>query len=95
VPDGRKQAEALLAPLRAGRSSAVAERISTLAAVLARPGLADAAAGLGIHRNTLAYRLRRIEALTGWRLDDEELRLALAVALRLVRNDQIGGAGDR
>ena len=26
--------------------------------------------GLGIHRNTLAYRIGRMEATTGWRLDD-------------------------
>jgi DNA-binding PucR family transcriptional regulator len=56
--------------------------------VLDHAGLAEAASALGVHRNTVAYRVRRIEALTGWRLGDPELRLPLAVALRLVQTDQ-------
>jgi PucR family transcriptional regulator, purine catabolism regulatory protein len=92
LPDGHRQALALLAPLMAGRDALVEERLDTLRAVLARPGLAEAAAALGIHRNTLAYRLRRIEERTGWRLDDPDLRLALSLALRLVRNDQSRGS---
>jgi DNA-binding PucR family transcriptional regulator len=43
---------------------------------------------LGIHRNTLAYRIGRIEAVSGWRLEDPELRFALALAVRLVQNAQ-------
>jgi DNA-binding PucR family transcriptional regulator len=43
---------------------------------------------LGIHRNTLAYRITRIEAASGWRLDDPDLRFVLALAARLVQNDQ-------
>jgi DNA-binding PucR family transcriptional regulator len=41
-----------------------------------------------VHRNTVAYRLRRIERLTGWRLTDADLRLALAMAVRLVQEEQ-------
>ena len=37
---------------------------------------------LGVHVNTLLYRMRRIEALVGRRLDDPDTRLALALALR-------------
>jgi DNA-binding PucR family transcriptional regulator len=44
------------------------------------------AAALGVHRNTVAYRIRRIEAVSGWDLRDPELRLALAVAVRIVQN---------
>ncbi|HXX60206.1 MAG TPA: helix-turn-helix domain-containing protein [Candidatus Sulfotelmatobacter sp.] len=87
VPDGHTQAQRLLAPLLDGRPGSRARRLATLRAVLEQPGLAAAAAGLGIHRNTLAYRLRVLDRLTGWELDDPDLRLALLLALRLVQND--------
>jgi DNA-binding PucR family transcriptional regulator len=48
--------------------------------------VADAASTLGVHRNTIAYRLARIEELTGWDLADPELRLTLSVAVRLVQD---------
>jgi hypothetical protein len=83
LPDGRREAQALLEPLLTGRDGARAERLATLRAVLDHPGAGEAAAALGIHRNTLAYRVRRIEALGGWSLSDPDLRLALAVALRI------------
>ncbi|MDQ1008130.1 hypothetical protein QFZ82_002615 [Streptomyces sp. V4I23] len=43
------------------------------------------AAALGIHRQTLYYRLSRVEALTGLDLDDGEHRLLLHMALKGVR----------
>ena len=58
-----------------GSAEARRERLATLRAVLEQPGLREAAAALGVHRNTLAYRVRRIESLTGWRLADPDLRL--------------------
>jgi DNA-binding PucR family transcriptional regulator len=67
----------------------VAERLETLRVVLDRPGLAEAAAALGVHRNTIAYRVRRIESLGGWDLQDPELRLSLAVAVRIVQRAHI------
>ena len=88
VPDGLRHARALLAPLLVGRATKVSERMATLRAVLETPGAAEAAASLGIHRNTLAYRVRRIESLTGWRLADPEMRLPLAIAVRLVQSAQ-------
>ena len=87
LPDGHTQAQRLLAPLLEGRAGGRGRRLATLRAVLEQPGYAAAAASLGIHRNTLAYRLRVLERLTGWQLDDPELRLALLIALRLVQND--------
>jgi hypothetical protein len=87
LPDGYTQAQRLLAPLLAGRVGQRARRVATLRAVLEQAGLAAAAASLGIHRNTLSYRLQALERLTGWQLDDPDLRLALLVALRLVQND--------
>ena len=87
LPDGPRQARALLAPLLRGRADVRRERLATLRAVLEQPGLAEAAAALGVHRNTVAYRIRRIEEATGWRLSDPALRLPLALALRLVQDD--------
>lgn len=46
---------------------------------------ARAAAELGIHRQTLYYRLSRIEKLTGLDLDDGEDRLLLHMALKAHR----------
>lgn len=45
----------------------------------------ETAAALGIHRNTLAYRLRQIEAHTGRNPDDPEMRLVLHLALVAAR----------
>ena len=87
LPDGRRQARALLAPLLRGRPDVRRERLATLRALLDQPGLAEAADSLGVHRNTVAYRVRRIEEATGWRLADPELRLPLALALRLVQDE--------
>jgi hypothetical protein len=88
IPDGPRIARSLLAPLLGGRPAVVDERLATLRAVLDSPGPAEAAAALGIHRNTLAYRVRRIEALSGWRLSDPSLRLPLSLAVRLVQDAQ-------
>jgi DNA-binding PucR family transcriptional regulator len=88
LPDNRTQAAMLLEPLLKGRQASVRERLATLRAVLDHPGTNEAAAVLGIHRNTLAYRLRNLESLTGWDLADPELRLALLIAVRLVQSAQ-------
>ncbi len=88
LPDGARQARTLLEPVLVGRPDVRREHLATLRAVLDHSGPAEAAAALGVHRNTVAYRVRRIEALTGWRLSDPELRLPLALALRLVQKDQ-------
>ncbi|HEV7809670.1 MAG TPA: helix-turn-helix domain-containing protein, partial [Candidatus Limnocylindrales bacterium] len=89
LPDGERQARLLLAPLLVGRADVRRERLETLRAVLDHPDAAEAAAALGVHRNTIAYRVRRIEEATGWRLTDPDLRLPLALALRLVHEEQV------
>jgi DNA-binding PucR family transcriptional regulator len=43
------------------------------------------ATALGIHRQTLYYRLGRVEQLTGLDLDDGEHRLLLHMALKSAR----------
>ena len=88
VPDGIRQARTLLGPLLVGRPADRAERLATLRALLDHPGPGDAAVALGVHRNTVAYRTHRIEALTGWRLADPDLRLALGIALRIMQSAQ-------
>ena len=89
LPDGERQARALLEPVLAGRTDVVRERLATLRTLLEQPGLSETAAALGVHRNTVAYRIRRIESLTGWHLADPELRFPLALALKLVHDDQL------
>jgi len=89
LADGPRLAAAMLAPILTGRPDVRREQLQTLRAVLERGGINEAAEALGVHRNTIAYRLRRIEALTGWRITDPELRLPLAVAVRLVQDDQV------
>ena len=59
-----------------------AELIKTLGAFFAgRCGPKEAAAILGVHRNTVLYRLDRIRELTGLDLDDAEVRLRLHLAI--------------
>jgi hypothetical protein len=85
LPDGPRLARELLAPILVGRASVQEERLRTLLAVLESASLADAASRLGVHRNTLAYRIERLEALGGWDLADPDVRFALALAARTVR----------
>ena len=89
LPDGRQLALAVLAPVLDARPDVRRERVQTLRAILGHGGVSEAAAALGVHRNTVAYRLRRIEAVTGWQLADPELRLPLAAALEFVQEDQV------
>jgi hypothetical protein len=89
LPDGLALARAVLAPVLDARPDVRRERLATLRALLAYGGVGEAAAALGVHRNTVAYRVRSIEAATGWRLADPELRLALAVAVELVQDAQV------
>ncbi len=59
----------------------------TLAAFLDHESsVVEASAALGVHRNTLAARMRRIERSLGVTLDDPDTRLALHLAVRALRN---------
>ncbi|MEN9937279.1 MAG: hypothetical protein RLZZ387_3858 [Chloroflexota bacterium] len=63
-----------------------AELLKTLEAFFDNLGnLAQTANALHVHRNTLLYRLDRIEAISGLKLDDAEDRLALWLALKAHR----------
>jgi sugar diacid utilization regulator len=89
LPDGQQLARAVLQQVLDARPDIRRERLATLRALLAHGGVGEAAAALGVHRNTVAYRVRAIEAATGWRLADPELRLALAVAVGLMQEEQV------
>jgi hypothetical protein len=90
LPDGVRDARDLLAPILVGRPSAQGERVATLRAVLETSSIGAAADRLQVHRNTVAYRIARLEALGGWDLSDPDLRFALELAARLVQNAQDG-----
>lgn len=86
LPDGLRLARELLGPILVGRATVQDERLATLHAVLETTSLGEAAARLGVHRNTIAYRVARLEELGGWDLADPDLRLALGVAARIVQH---------
>ena len=53
-----------------------------------------AAEELEVHRNTLEYRVRRIQEIADVRLEDRDTRLALELGIRLLRLKQLdGGCG--
>jgi purine catabolism regulator len=53
--------------------------------------ISQTAEALYIHRNTLLYRLERIQELTGQSLDEADMRLALHLALKLRQLQPEGG----
>lgn len=74
-------AQSLLAPLREGGG----ELLTTLSSYLDHEsGIAATAAALGLHRNTVAVRIRRVQELLGIDMSDPEARLALHLACRAV-----------
>jgi DNA-binding PucR family transcriptional regulator len=58
--------------------------LPTLSAVLNQRNMTSAAASLGIHVNTLRYRVRRLTEVSGLDLDDADARLVAALELRLL-----------
>lgn len=73
----------VLGPLLKYAESRETPLLETLEALAAARWVRRAAArSLGIHINSMSYRIERIEALTGLSLDDPETRVAIAIALR-------------
>lgn len=93
LPDGQRQARALLAPILVGSDERQRDRLATLAAVVGSASLGDAATRLGVHRNTIAYRVARLEELGGWDLSDPDVRFALELATRIVQDAQGSESG--
>ncbi len=76
----------LLAPLQSYDERTGGELIRSLTVFLGCDGRWDeAAAELRIHRHTLKYRLRRVEALSGHRLTSPQTRMELWLALQAQR----------
>jgi DNA-binding PucR family transcriptional regulator len=61
------------------------ELLATVEAYLATRNAAAAARRLFVHYNTMKNRLRLVEEVLGWSLDDPDRSLALAIALRIRR----------
>jgi len=73
----------VLGPLLKYAESRETPLLETLEALAAARWVRRAAArSLGIHINSMSYRIERIEALTGLSLDDPETRVAVAIAVR-------------
>jgi PucR C-terminal helix-turn-helix domain len=73
-----------LAPLDGLAAGPRARLTETLRAWLDRPGQVQAvAAELGVHPQTVRYRLRQLRELFGVRLEDPDARFELALALRV------------
>jgi purine catabolism regulator len=66
--------------------------VQTIGAYFEHHGnISQTAEALYIHRNTLLYRLERIQELTGQSLDEADMRLALHLALKLRQLQPEGG----
>lgn len=77
-------ATAILGPLEEHDRRRRSQLIPTVEAWLRHGGaLAPTADALGIHRNTLAYRLQRVAELGAYDLDDPQTRFVLRLALDL------------
>lgn len=84
LPELRSLYEETLGPLLAYDRDHNADLLRTLAAYFAANGSPkEAAERLGVHRNTVLYRLDRVREITGYDLDDANLRLRLHLALQI------------
>lgn len=82
-------AQSLLAPLQEGSG----ELLATLSAYLDNEsGIAATADAMGLHRNTVSVRIRRVQEILGIDMTDPEARLALHLACRaVIRRDERRG----
>jgi sugar diacid utilization regulator len=83
-PDAlRRFVDELLGPLLRYAESRDTPLLETLDALSGSRWVRRAASRqLGIHINSMTYRVERIQALTGLQLDDPETRVAISIALR-------------
>src|SRR2546423_370938 len=83
-PDAlRRFVNELLGPLLEYAQNRDTPLLETLEALSAARWIRRAAARqLGIHINSMTYRVERIQTLTGLQLDDPETRVAISIALR-------------
>jgi DNA-binding PucR family transcriptional regulator len=86
----------VLAPLAEVRGATARTNLeATLAAWLSRPGQRKAVAHeLGVHPQTVRYRVGRLRELFGESLEDPERRFELELALRLRRYARLAADAD-
>ncbi|MBA3415036.1 MAG: helix-turn-helix domain-containing protein [Chloroflexia bacterium] len=84
LPELRNLYDETLAPLLSYDREHNGDLLRTLAAFFAANGSPKVAAErLKVHRNTVLYRLDRVRDITGYDLDDADLRLRLHLALQV------------
>lgn len=84
IPAVHTFTEQVIGPLVAYDQRHRSTLVNTIAAYFSHHGnVSQTAESLFIHRNTLLYRLERIQELTGHDLDQSDMRLALHLALKL------------
>jgi PucR family transcriptional regulator, purine catabolism regulatory protein len=90
----RAFADDVLGPLTQADRDRHADYLTTLACYLRENGSPQRAARfLHVHPNTVAYRVKRIEEITGLSLDSYRDRLSTQVALEIVDALGLGGGG--
>lgn len=83
-PEVRHFAEEIMRPLAEYDEQNRGSLVKTVEAYFGHHGnISQTAESLFVHRNTLLYRMDRIQELTGLQLDQANMRLALHLALRL------------
>jgi len=83
-PDVRRFAEDILRPLAEYDQQNRGSLVKTVEAYFTHHGnISQTAESLFVHRNTLLYRMERIQELTRLQLDQANMRLALHLALKL------------
>ncbi|MCP4425162.1 MAG: hypothetical protein GY803_11765 [Chloroflexi bacterium] len=84
IPMAREFAQQVIGPLAAYDAQHRSSMVQTLDAYFNHHGnISQTAESLFVHRNTLLYRLDRIQDLTGQDLNQANMRLALHLALKL------------
>ena len=84
LPELRNLYDETLAPLLTYDREHNGDLLGTLAAFFAANGSPkEAAERLKVHRNTVLYRLDRVRDITGYDLEDADLRLCLHLALKI------------
>ena len=80
---------ALLAPLKSYDSKTGSDLERTLMTFVAQGSLSSTARALFLHRNSVMYRLQRIETLTGILIRKQSVRDQLLIILSLVYSDNL------